>query len=197
MPLPTANKSQLDVISVDLSGLPMRYMNPGELEALIALVASSKPKGVLEFGCNTGRTAMAILRNVQGIERYQGIDVPKGYIPAKRVQRDEVPDKPGELAADDSRFELILRPRGSFDLSASDLDPCDAVFIDGDHSRDAILHDTELARAVTRPGGIVIWHDYHDLGTVDVREVLDELHAAGAQIVHVENTWLAFERIAA
>jgi hypothetical protein len=51
-----------------------------------------------------------------------------------------------------------------------------------------------LARALVRPGGIIVWHDYHDLGNVDVKDVLDELHRAGDAIYHIENTWLAFER---
>jgi len=48
---------------------------------------------------------------------------------------------------------------------------------------------------VVRPGGIVIFHDYHYLGTVDVREVLDEMHAAGAPINHVAGTWVAYEKL--
>lgn len=225
-------------------------MNPGELEALVALVASVSPRAVVEFGVNEGRTAAAILRNVPGIERYVGIDVPAGYVPAKAAQRNEVPAHPGHLAAADPRFELILRPRGSLDLLPEDLDPLprpaattgqaparatpggaaepsarsarpapegndgfdsspegnddssgdgislfDAAFIDGDHSWRGVLHDTLLAAQRVRPGGIVVWHDYHDLGTVDARDVLEILAADGHDIRHVEGTWLAFERV--
>ncbi len=175
--------------------MPRRFMNPGELEVLVALVASVQPRGVLEFGVNVGRTARMILDHVPGIERYQGVDVPLGYVPAMAVQRAEVPARPGELVASDPRFELILRPRGSHDLTPAELAPCDAVFIDGDHSRAGVLQDTALARAVLRPGGVIVWHDYHGLGTVDVRDVLDEMHAAGADIVAVDGTWLAFTRV--
>ena len=171
-------------------------MNPGELEALIALLRSVEPRGVIEFGVNVGRTAKAILANVPGIEAYQGIDVTPDYVPSKKVQRNEVPADPGEMVRDDPRFELIVKPRGSLDLGAADLKPCDAAFIDGDHGRDAVLHDTALAKALVRPGGIIVWHDYHDLGTVDVRPVLHELRLAGADIRHVEVTWLAFQRVA-
>lgn len=170
-------------------------MNPGELEVLVALVRSVAPKAVLEIGCNDGRTALAVLRNVDGVETYQGVDVPLGYVTAKPVQRREVPANPGHMAADDSRFELVLRPRGSLDLTAADLKPCDAVFIDGDHGAEAVRHDTALSAELVRPGGIVIWHDYHDLCTVDVRDVLDTYFRYGRNIVHVEGTWLAFERV--
>ncbi|MCC6380470.1 MAG: class I SAM-dependent methyltransferase [Burkholderiales bacterium] len=193
--LPRIPQSQLGIKPFDWSGVPKRFLNPGELEVLIALVASVAPRGVLEFGVNVGRTARAILDSVPSIERYQGIDVPMGYVTSKAVQRQEVPERPGELAAADPRFELILRPSGSLDLTASDLALCDAVFIDGDHGRQAVVHDTALAHALVRRGGIIIWHDYHDLGTVDVREVLHELADGGASIAAIDGTWIAFQRV--
>lgn len=192
--LPVVLQSQLDVRPIDWSGLTKRYMNPGELEVLVALVRGVSPKVVIEIGTNEGRTAKAILQNVDGIERYQGVDVEAGYVPAMKVQRQEVPDRPGWMAADNPRFELILRKRGSLDLEPRDLPECDVVFIDGDHGHAAVRHDIRLAEALVRPGGLIIYHDYHDLGTVDVKTVLEERSARGFQIQHVERTWLAFER---
>ena len=179
----------------DLSGLPTRYANPGELERLIALVASVNPRTMIEIGCNNGRTAKAVLRNVPGLERYVGIDVPPDYAFAKAVQRKEAPERPGELALDDPRFRLVLARRGTFDLTAEDLPACDVVFIDGDHGAEAVRNDHALARQLVRPGGLIIHHDDHDLGTVDVRQVLDELSTPDRPIVHVAGTWLAFERV--
>ena len=149
---------------------------------------------MIEFGINVGRTAKAMLANVPTLKSYHGVDVPIGYIPAMPVQRNEVPAVPGELVLADPRFQLLVRPRGSFDLRIEDFEPCDAVFIDGDHGRDGVLHDTALADAVVRPGGIIIWHDYHTLGTVDVADVLHELADTGRPIKHVRDTWIAFER---
>lgn len=197
MKLQTVSRSRLNLRPIDWAGLPRRFMNESELETLIALVASVRPRAVLEFGVNTGRTAKAILANVPGVQSYQGIDVLPGYVTAKPVQRNEVPEKPGHLVQGDSRFHLILSACGSLDLTASDLLPCDAAFIDGDHGRAAVEHDTALARQLVRPGGIIVWHDYHDLGNVDVREVLHEQAVAGAPIQHVQGTWLAFQRVAA
>jgi len=192
--LPKVAQSQLDVRPIDWRGLPQTFMNRGELEVLIALVASVEPKAVLEIGVNEGRTAKAILANVPGIEKYIGIDVPPGYVTAREVQRKEVPEKPGHLASSDGRFELVLRPRGSMDLSEKDFPGLfDAVFIDGDHGFEAVLHDTLLARQIVRPGGVIIWHDYHGQDTVDVRKVLERFHANGSDIRYVEGTWLAFE----
>jgi predicted O-methyltransferase YrrM len=165
-----------------------------DLETLIALIRSVNPRHVIEFGVNVGRTAKAIMTNVPGIERYTGIDVPLDYVPLLALQLDNAVPNPGEMVLSDPRFQLIVKPHGSLDLTPSDLAPCDAVFIDGDHGRAAVLHDTTLARALVRPGGIIIWHDYQTLGNVDVKDVVDEMCQAGAPIYQVLNSWLAFER---
>lgn len=178
--------------TVDLTGLPTRYMNKGELEILIGLIGMVAPKVVIEVGCNSGRTAAALLRNIPEIEKYVGIDVPPGYTFAKECQKNEVPAKPGELALDDPRFELVLRNRGTFDLTTDDLEPCDAIFIDGDHGRAAVLNDYNLAKLLVRPGGIIVFHDDNCLPAVDVTQTLDELAAAGEVATHVEGTWLAY-----
>jgi predicted O-methyltransferase YrrM len=186
----------LDVQPIDWTGLPTRFMDHGnkDLETLIALIRSVCPRHVIEFGVNVGRTAKAIMANVPGIEHYTGIDVPLDYVPLLALQLDNAVPNPGEMVLSDPRFELIVRPRGSLDLTVADLDPCDVAFIDGDHGRAAVLHDTMLARALVRPGGMVIWHDYHEHGGVDVKAVVDEMSLSGAPIYQVLNSWLAFER---
>ncbi len=171
-----------------------RWFNDGEIEMLLWLVARVQPKAVLEFGVHEGMTARALLDNIKSIKSYQGIDAKPGYRPGCHVQRYEVPQHAGRLVNGDPRFELVLRPRGSLDLKASDLKPCDVAFIDGDHSAVAVIHDTELATALVRPGGLIIWHDYHDRRTVDVRDVLDDMYAKGRPLQRIDNTWLAFER---
>lgn len=188
-------QAQLGVRPIEWGALPKRFMNPGELEVLVALVRSVKARAVLEIGVNEGRTAAAILTNCETVESYQGIDVPPGYKFGCAVQAKEVPVQPGRYALGDRRFELLLREHGSFDLTSCDLNACDVVFIDGDHSRRAVLNDTELALKVLRRGGLIVWHDYHDLGTVDVRDVLHQLADEGAPLLHVENTWLVYQQV--
>ena len=126
---------------------------------------------------------------------YVGIDVLPGYVTLRECQRKEVPADPGMFAKHDPRFRLILRDRGSFDLLVDDLPACDACFIDADHSRAGVINDYALAKAVTRPGGIIIFHDDNGLPAVEVSETLDELHADGDPIEHIAGTWIAYRRI--
>jgi predicted O-methyltransferase YrrM len=169
-------------------------MFPGEPEVLVALLRSVEARFVTEIGVNEGRTAKMLLREVRTIERYVGIDVALGYEYACKIQRRETPVEPGWLVKDDPLFELIVKPRGSRDLQPTDIGWMDVVFIDGDHSYSSVHADSELAMEIVRPGGLIIWHDYHDLETVDVKKVLEELSAAGRQIYHVQDTWIAYER---
>ena len=150
---------------------------------------------MIEFGCNEGRAAATILLNCPAIEEYVGIDVLPGYVTIKECQRGEIPAEPGKYVLGDQRFRLILKPRGAFDLTVQDLPAADAAFIDADHSRLGVLNDYRLAKAVVRPGGIIIFHDDNGLPVVEVSETLDALYAMGATIMHVADTWLAFERV--
>src|SRR5262245_44867391 len=124
------------------------YLNASETAGLLGLLASVRPKVVIELGCNTGRTAMNVLQTLPSIEGYVGIDVPHGHETTLACQRREVPLTAGLHAANDARFFLL--EADSRTLAPADLEPCDAVFIDGDHSEGAVTHDAELARALVR-----------------------------------------------
>lgn len=173
----------------DLSGLPTRFFMAGELDRLLHLMESVKAEVVVEFGVHEGRNAAAAFRNVETITHYVGVDVTPTARPTLGFQTREIPAHPGRLALDDGRFELIVSPRGTFDLTAKDLPACDVCFIDGDHSRKAVEHDTAIARKIVRPGGLIIWHDDNGLPQVQVTQVLDEMKG----IIHVNETWISYE----
>jgi hypothetical protein len=56
-----------------------------------------------------------------------------------------------QLIGDSHRIDprAFVRDHGRMDL----------VFIDGDHSREGVRQDTDLARALLAPGGAIAWHD--------------------------------------
>lgn len=184
----TVDRSEINPAPIEVSGSP--YLNAIETALLASLVQSVHPKVMIEIGCQLGRTAKAILTRVPSLEAYIGIDVPFHHKTTLPGQQSEVPLSPG-LYAEDSRFYLLLRETGSQELVPEDLEPCDAVFIDGDHSEAAVLHDSRLARALVRSGGVIVWHDCHN-GSVEVTSALDQLSKEGWLITHIEGTWLAF-----
>jgi len=177
----------------DLTGIPTRYFNAGELQVLITLIESVSATSVIEFGVNNGRTPLAVLRNIPAIEKYIGIDVEQGYITHMPKQRREVPAIAGQLVLDDPRFELIVRPRGSFDLTADELPKVDVAFIDADHSRLGVENDYNIAKQIVRSGGLIIFHDDNCLPVVEVTQTLNDLCDAGHDIIHIKDTWLSYE----
>lgn len=64
----------------------------------------------------------------------------------------------------------------------------DLVFIDGNHSRKAVLFDAKVAKRVLRPGGLAAFHDYKSPHDPEVVEAVDELIANGARLVRVVGT---------
>lgn len=178
-----------------IRSFPNLYLNDVETALLVTLVASVKPKVILEIGCNQGRTAKIILDNIPTLERYIGIDVLPGHVPTLACQRTEVPRSAGIYAAADERFWLLVKERGSLDIGPQDLEPCDAVFVDGDHSDRAVTHDLHVARALTRPGGIIIVHDYGNEAVEVTRAIDRTCDEQGWPWQWIEGTWLAFLRI--
>jgi len=167
------------------------YLSERETAVVVGLIGSASPRVVLEVGVNLGKTAAALLAGVPSIEAYVGVDVDYGHRTSLSCQRREVPVSAGKYAWPDGRFWLLSKD--SRELSAADLEPIDAAFIDGDHSEAAVLHDSRLARDLLRPGGVVVWHDYGN-PAVEVTRALDSLAAHGWPIRCVRGTWLAFMR---
>jgi predicted O-methyltransferase YrrM len=188
MPLPGMSLLGIDIDKTISSG--NKYLGNVETALLLALVQATKPRVMIEFGVRTGLTADIMLNRVSTLEQYIGIDVPWGTELPLPCQRTETPIVAGCHVRDKRKFELMLSAQGSLDLDASKLPACDAVFIDGDHSKRTVLHDSRLARELIRPGGVIVWHDY-DNPAVEVTQALDQLHDEGWSIQHLVGTWLA------
>jgi predicted O-methyltransferase YrrM len=166
------------------------------MEIIAALLRDVEAKSCLEFGCRDGRTARVLLHNVSSLERYVGVDVPMSYEPQLEHQFAEMHSQPGILAARDPRFELMILEHGTLDLEPQSFkESFDACYIDGDHSERVVLHDSMLAGALVKPGGVIVWHDYHEGQHVEVRLVIDKLVDKGWPIKQVSGTWLAFCKV--
>jgi len=201
------NLPLIRVVPTEHPGIrPQNYlMTPKERGILITLLNDLKAETVVEIGINEGLCAEIMLRAVPTIRRYVGVDVEQGYVTSLGSQQKEIPEVPGKYAFPHGYFEVIVRPRGSFDLTPEDLPICDVMLIDGDHGREAVTWDTKLAMARVRPGGLILWHDYYleeqiadtavfTNNVPDVTAVLNEWFLAGRDIRHIEDTWLAIMR---
>lgn len=55
----------------------------------------------------------------------------------------------------------------------------DLVFLDGDHTKEAVQRDIQLAGRLIRPTGVIACHDYHEDNCWGVTEAIDELLPQG------------------
>jgi predicted O-methyltransferase YrrM len=169
-----------------IGGSTSKYLNAWETAILIKLVDSVSPKVMIEFGCNEGITAKRLLEKVPTIGRYIGIDISFDQATS------ETPATAGWAVANDPRFFILLQDSRS--LNDDDLEECDAVFVDGDHSEATVLHESRLARRLVRPGGIIVWHDFGN-PAVEVTQTLVRLNNDfDWPIQHIDGSWLAFMR---
>lgn len=191
--MPLLKCTQADLGIVPIHGRFSKYLGAHEVAILHALIRPLAPRVMIEFGCNEGITAKRLLDNLPTLQRYIGVDVPPDHVATLSCQQGETPTNAGWYAADDPRF-FLLECRSQF-LRTGHLEPCDVVFIDGDHSEKAVLHESRLARRLVRAPGLIAWHDYSN-SAVEVTQALDYLHDdQGWPIVAVEGSWLAFMRV--
>jgi predicted O-methyltransferase YrrM len=128
--------------------LKSSYISWDDLGIIEALLKAFRCRRIVEIGAGTGANAKLLLAACPWIEKYVGIDVPPGTVPALAYQRFEVPQECGHLALHDDRYEAWVSPKGSVDVEPARLAGFDFVFVDGDHSLEGVLYDTMLARAV-------------------------------------------------
>jgi len=116
-------------------------------------------KSVLEIGTSEGATAQFILNNIPTMELWLGIDLvnnPKGGIRCKKEQRYWYL---GVEDAFDSETRLI-----ALNLKF------DCVFIDAEHTYEAVKQNTKYGIRFLKQKGLLVWHDYYG-----VKKFLDEL----------------------
>jgi predicted O-methyltransferase YrrM len=168
-------------------------MSPSnDVSALISLVNAFRPKRFLEIGLNLGHTAKQILQYSPFLETYIGVDIPFDQKEKTLgLQSYEVPEKAG-CECLDRRLTTILRPYGVKNIDPNEIGTFDFIFIDGDHSMEGVILDTEYSENILNPTGIIVWHDY--AGVTTVSEYLEKYNTdkCSNRIWWIKGTLLAF-----
>lgn len=145
-----------------------------EMEALISLAVRLQPKRILEFGTFRGRTAYCLARNTEA--HVWTVDLPQGRRAASSANSERKWE--GELyfegTPEEARVTRILAD--SKTLTVDSLPAMDFIFVDGGHDKETVRHDSELAFALLRPGGMIVWHDYRNSITPELTSYLDSLN---------------------
>lgn len=133
-----------------------------DVDSLAAAVLHCRPKRVFEIGTYRGASSEMIL---QLLPDAQVISI--AFVndqPGRKFNNDELSvEDVGALvsAGNRDRYTQLIGDSHKIDPEAfvRDHGRMDLVFIDGDHSRDGVRQDTDLARAILAPGGAIVWHD--------------------------------------
>ena len=138
-------------------------MHKTDIESLAALLAWRKPKRVFEIGTYKGASSdlfLTLLPQAQVISIAFVQDLGLGG----RYNNDDLPpDQVGALVSPENRPRFTQLIGDSHAINPADFirthGRMDLVFIDGDHSREGVGQDTDLAHAILAPGGAIAWHD--------------------------------------
>jgi len=186
--LPVIN---LAALFIDFAGQPVvlielptgAWSSPISDTVMLAKIAKClKPRRVLEIGSFRGYTAKLLAEHTGPETRI--------------VAFDRYPEH-GEAYRDTAIAEKIDRRVGSVSDAAFAQDgpgSYDLIFIDADHSYDAVKHDTQVMLPLLAPEGMMVWHDYANWGRFSkkngVPEALHEL-AQTLPVLAVGGSWLA------
>jgi predicted O-methyltransferase YrrM len=174
--------------------------NSVDPEVLFSLVERLKPASFLEIGTFRGGTVAAV----------------KTILPATTVFTINHPS-PESFAINPlerNQIGIAFRRRGldvkllwadSADLQKLNIPSCDMIFVDGDHSRAAVLRDFENCWLYLKPGGYMVFHDFippgaperpfHTRYVVSAFRQFSRLHRHEfEEAFHVADSWLGVVR---
>ncbi|MFH0344153.1 MAG: class I SAM-dependent methyltransferase [Chromatiales bacterium] len=130
------------------------HPNKVDMVYVCAIAAAKRAKNIFEFGTYRGQTTCGLASIADDVIVWTF------NLPAEADQR--YMKYIGQCIKNSPYKERIRQLFGdsrTFD-TASFTQKMDFIFIDADHSYEAVKNDTEKALRMLRRGGIIVWHDY-------------------------------------
>lgn len=173
-----------------------------ELECIAKLINFHQPSSIFEIGTFDGRTSLNMALNAPNAKIFT-LDLPKTDIhkTAFRIKKGDQTFINKEQSGtrfigtpQEAQITQIYADSANYDYSELN-GTIDAVFIDGAHTYEYVLSDTETAFGLLRNGkGLLIWHDYewkeviHALNTFyrDDSRFKNLQHITGTTLVTLE-----------
>jgi hypothetical protein len=140
-----------------------------ELAVIAKLIRKNAPKAIFEIGTFDGRTTLNLACNSPEDARVYTLDLPKGSGRPENVASPASDMSFVNKAATGSRFRgteyekkitQLYGDSATFDFSPYH-NAIDLVFVDGAHTYEYILSDSQKALKLLKGRrGIILWHDY-------------------------------------
>jgi hypothetical protein len=180
-----------DIVMVESNLMPLH-----DSIILFGTIKSLAPKIVLEIGTYFGNTTLGLYKNsplsqIYTIDTYKemGLDIPDfqddNILPKKQVGMTFKKEKTRikQIFGDSRKFKTYSHLKNK---------KPDFVLIDGNHSMEAVIKDTQNVLRLVKPKSIIFWHDFMT-HPYEIPEALCYITAKyGLKIFHIKNTWLAY-----
>jgi len=128
----------------------------------------------VEVGCYAGGSACLMLQrpNTKVISIDLGQPIPKETVYFNVKKLNKFDNSYNYLEGNSQTYEMVDRLK---ELT----NEIDILFIDGDHSYQAVINDFMLYEGLVKSGGYIIFDDYRDEGCPGTKEAVDEIVESG------------------
>ena len=162
-------------------------ITPIELVIISLLISTLKPKKVLEIGTFNGRTTINMALNQPKDGEIITFDLPnnKTKLPLAPSEEKYILGKDGNRRSH-AQITQVFSDTADYDFTDY-IDRIDFMFVDGSHSYEYTMHDSNLAYNLVRRGGYIIWHDYDSPYWPGVTEALNELYLGNSDFKSLQH----------
>ena len=148
-------------------------VNPGDRRALFYLINHFKPQSILEIGTHIGASTLNMASAMAEMTSKDGIKAQLTTLDIRDVNDTSL--KPWlEYGTTQSPLEMIqvldltdfvrFIQGSSVDYLKNAPQKFDFIFLDGDHSVQAVYQEVPLALNLLNPNGVILLHDYYPNG---------------------------------
>ncbi len=150
---------------------------------------------IVEIGCNKGLTTrdLAISNPEKIIYTVDYFNTDGGM---SNMQKHESPSLKDFCLYARDLWNVVCIYKNSAEINYESLSNVKLIFIDGDHTFDAVKADTERALnfLYSNSGGLIVWHDYYE-GAPKWVGVMKFVNSLGIEVDHIKGTRLAVTKI--
>jgi predicted O-methyltransferase YrrM len=153
-----------------------------DIVTLAKIALCLKPRRVLEVGSYRGYTTRLLAEHTPDSSRIVAFDRDPRHGEAYRGT--ELERKIERRVGEVDREAFAADAAGSFDL----------IFLDANHTFEAVQHDSQILLPLVAPDGLFVWHDYANWGRFSRKNGVPEtLHLLAKElpVVAVSGSWLA------
>jgi len=124
----------------------------------------------VEIGCYAGGSACLMLQrpNTKVISIDLGTPIPESVVYSNVQKLNKFNNPYNYLKGNSQTYEMVDRLK---ELT----NEVDILFIDGDHSYQAVINDYMLYESLVKSGGYIIFDDYRDEGCPGTKKAVDEI----------------------